>query len=119
MSRTVFDVDGNEVEIAPESKVYIIGGVSQYGKENNWGKQYFEDVREQVSCLYGASATIPHDFIPDDIPYEDMMALSFSFLETCDVIIRRSDWESSTGATRESRLCAQLGISLIDEGDLR
>lgn len=119
MSREVLDVDGNGVAITPESRVYIIGGASQYGKENDWGRSHFEDVREQVRSLYGAAAVIPHDFIPDDIPYEDMMSLSYDHLKECDVVIRRSDWQSSAGATRETGWCAQLGIPLVDEDELR
>lgn len=116
--KMVHDCEDELVVITPESRVYVIGGISKYGKENDWNRASFEYVRDVVKAQFGAYATIPHDFIPEDDPYEDQMQASFEFLKTADVVVRLGDWQESSGATRESELCISLGIPLVDEDAL-
>lgn len=119
MSVNVNDCNGTPVEITSSSSVYVIGPISKYGKETGWNIASFEDVRDIIERNFGARATIPHDFIPEEIPYEAQMEASFDFLRSADAVVRLSDWADSNGATRESELCLSLGKPLIEEDDIR
>lgn len=111
----ISDVNGELVALGPESHVYVIGPISKYGKETGWNIGNFEACRSQIELITHATVSIPHDFIPEDDPYEDQMEQSFAHLRTSDAVVRLSDWADSSGATRESELALSVGVPLIEE----
>lgn len=100
-------------------QAYVIGPISSY-EDQEWNIAAFNRCRAKVMGLLGLDCKIPQDFIPDDIPYEDMMTLSFGFIENeVDIIIRLDDPMPSSGADREVEYASALGIPVIHETDLR
>lgn len=122
MSNTVYDVEGQPVELDGDNCVYVIGPISKFDPEthpdNPWNIKAFENVRSAIENRFHSRVSIPQDFIPDDIPYEDMMDMSFAHLKQQDAVVRLSDWANSAGATRETDLCYQIGMTLIDEDEI-
>lgn len=113
------DINGIEVEITPDDRIYIAGPISSYGKANNWNRDSFEAVQDRLYAQFGASATIPHEFVAEDDPYEKQMADCYEFLRnSVDTVVLLSDWEISNGATNERMLAEELGYKIIVEDDL-
>ncbi len=53
--------------------------------------------------------------LPKKMAYEELMAIDFALIKTCDAICLLKDWESSPGAKREKEFAIGQGKKLIYE----
>jgi len=90
-------------------KVQIIGRITE-------NPDYVEQFAAAAQALrdLGHEVWNPVERVPQDIEYEEQMALCLSELSKQDAICRISGWRNSEGAAREYARAAQLGLAVLD-----
>lgn len=92
--------------------IYICGPMTGYPLLN---LKRFEEVRGIVEIESGDAATIPHDIIPSDTPYDDALIRSIIFMLQCDDVYFMNGWRHSNGASIEHAIAEMTKKHIVYE----
>lgn len=94
-------------------KVYIAGKIT--GLPPTVFKRRF-GVAERVLAEQGFKPLNPVHIVPQNLDYEDQMAICMRLVEIADVVYMLENWLESNGAKREHAYAMSLGKRIIYQG---
>lgn len=96
-------------------KVYIAGKIT--GLEVKDYMHKFGTV-EEVLMLQGHKVLNPTRIVPQNLEYEDQMAICMRLVEVADVVYMLDNWKASNGARREHAHAMALDKRIVyQDGD--
>jgi predicted adenine nucleotide alpha hydrolase (AANH) superfamily ATPase len=91
-------------------KVYIAGKIS--GLEPEEYKLNFKAAADRLA-VDGHKILNPCAIVPQDLDYEDQMAICMRLVEIADVVFMLENWRRSNGARREHAHAVILGKQIV------